>query len=126
MSVVLDASALLALMLDEPGAARVAEFLGDASLASVNYAEVLQRLGRDGHALPQVREDVAAMGLRIEPFEAVDAEACAALYETGRPLGLSLGDRACLALAQRLNQAVLTADRAWSNLKLPLKIEVIR
>lgn len=122
---VLDASALLALLFGEPGAEAVAEAVGDgATLSAVNLAEaatVLVRRGLDADGiLATVRDQV-----EVEPFTSVDALAAAELYPHTTRVGLSLGDRACLALARRLGVPALTAEQAWRKLKLDVSVEVI-
>lgn len=123
---VLDATALLALLQEEPGAERVAEAIPHASISTVNLAEVVGKLADSGMPEEAVRSALAGIGIKVIPF----GEDLA--YHTGllRPLtsayGLSLGDRACLALGHRLNQPVLTADRVWLSLKIGVNVRVIR
>ncbi|MGA1263089.1 MAG: type II toxin-antitoxin system VapC family toxin [Prochlorothrix sp.] len=124
--VVLDASALLAFLLDEAGATVVDEQLSEAVISTVNWAEVLQRLQRHGADTKGVQEDLQALGLDFIPFEIDNAAFTASLWEKGRKQGLSLGDRACLALGVRLNCFVLTADRVWPLVFPDLPIQVIR
>ena len=126
MSVVLDASALLAYLQDEPGGERVKAVLGQAVLSAVNWAEVVGKaIDRevDTHGL---REDLEALGLRIESFSAAQADISGHLKRSTKRLGLSLGDRACLALAIEKGERILTADRIWERLRLGVGIEVIR
>lgn len=123
---VLDASALLAMLQDEPGAEEVAAALDRAAISAVNWSEVWQRALERGADVAGLREDVAALGLRIEAFDAEDGEAAARLWPVGRRAGLSLGDRACLALAQRLGAPALTTDRAWARLDLGVEVRTIR
>ena len=123
---VLDASALLALLFGEPGAELVADAIAEgAAISAVNVGEVATLLGRYGHdpeaVLAPVREQVT-----VEQFTYDDALAAGALYPRTSASGLSLADRACLALAQRLNATAVTADRAWANLKLGINIRLIR
>jgi len=125
--IVLDASALLAYLHGEPGSEDVAPLLERASLSSLNFAEVLQRAVAAGVKVEGLREDLEAVGVVIEPFSAEDAEIVANLYKATQPLGLSLGDRACLGLALRLKAPALTADRTWAQLKIPgVEIRLIR
>lgn len=110
---VLDASALLALLLDEPGAAIVAQAIADARISSVNYAEVVSHFIHAG--MPA--EQVEAM-LRPLPLTVIDADQALAtragnLRAATAKAGLSLGDRFCLALAYRDGLPALTADRQW-------------
>ncbi len=81
----------------------------------------MPRDGRDASAL-----ELQALGLAVEPFSAGDADTAALLWPQGRNLGWSLADRACLSLALRLNLPVLTCDRLWAELNLPLRIELLR
>jgi ribonuclease VapC len=124
--VVLDASALLAVLHGEPGAARVTEHLADAVMSAVNVAEAGARLVDRGMPPPLVGEAMRALGVEIASFDADLAQASTALRQGTRPLGLSLGDRACLALAQKLGVPAVTADRAWSNLNLSISVTLIR
>jgi|SRR3954468_12588275 len=125
--VVLDASALIALLNQEPGADQLGpEVLSQAVASTVNLAEVQGKLVDGGlpadkawfATLKSVREAVA--------FAAEHARTAGSLITKTRSSGLSLGDRACLALAIELNAPVYTADRSWKNLKLGIPIHVIR
>jgi ribonuclease VapC len=73
-----------------------------------------------------LRQDLQALGLAVEPFTAVDADTAAKLWPQTRRRGLSLADRAYLSLGLRLNLPVLTCDRAWAGLALPLEIQLLR
>lgn len=110
---VLDSSALLALMLDEPGAERVADVLPGALMSAANYAEVLTKLGERGFPMDQAREAVIGLGVEIVDLDADQALVAASLRPVTRQAGLSLGDRICLALGSRNRSLVLTADKAW-------------
>ena len=123
---VLDASAVLALLQEEPGAAIVEDVLGDAAMSSVNWAEVAGLLAARGLPATQLRPSVEALGISVLAFEAVDADATGELLPPTRNAGLSLGDRACLALARRLDARALTADRAWLDLHLGVDVRCIR
>ena len=126
MQVVLDASALLAFLRQEPGSELVDQVLGTAVLTSVNWAEVVQKSLSAGVNVDGLRQDLQALGLAVEPFTAVDADTAAKLWPQTRRSGLSLADRACLSLGLRLNLPVLTCDRAWAGLALPLEIQLLR
>ena len=123
---VLDASALLAFSQGEEGANVVGPLLERSVISSVNWAEVLQRAIFLGLGTRGKREDLESLGVRILPFTVEDAGTTAQLWSTTRQAGLSLGDRACLSLAQRLGLPALTADRAWSALDLGVEVRVIR
>jgi ribonuclease VapC len=126
MQVVLDASALLAYLRAEPGSEAVDGVLGSALITSVNWAEVLQKSLSAGVEVEGLRQELQALGLAVEPFSAGDADTAALLWPQTRNLGLSLTDRACLSLALRLNLPVLTCDRIWAELTLPLRIQLLR
>ena len=126
-SYVLDASALLAWLHGEPGSEMVESSLGESVICSVNWAEVLQKIIARGVREPgDVGEDLKYLGLVVIPFSADDAEMAARLWSTGSPAGLSLGDRACLSLAQRLALPALTADRRWATLDIGTDVRLIR
>lgn len=112
MTVVLDASAILAHILGEPGAGRVEAALADSAVcSSVNWAEVVQHTVRRGVSAQTLAAYALLHGLTIEPVGQVDAELVGGMHRVGD--GLSLADRFCLALAGRLDAVALTADRAW-------------
>ncbi|PKB64489.1 MAG: twitching motility protein PilT [SAR202 cluster bacterium Io17-Chloro-G2] len=123
---VLNASALLAFSHGEEGAGEVGPLLSSSVISSVNWAEVLQRVISAGSDVRGKREDMESLGLQIHPFTADDAEATARLWATGRQVGLSMGDRACLSLAQMLGLPALTADRVWATLDLNVEVRLIR
>lgn len=124
---VLDASALLTLLNQEPGADKLTPDILDGAVSStVNLAEVQSKLVQRG-----MPPDAAWRATRNAVNESVvftldHAKTAGSLIAQTRPLGLSLGDRACLALALSLNAPVYTADRSWKNLKLGIRIQVIR
>ncbi len=126
MTVVLDASALLAYLKDEPGGDVVEAVLAESVISSVNWAEVIQKAIAVGVLVEGMLDDLQALGLVVEPFTPLDGEVAGRLWEQTRSFGLSLGDRACLSLGLRLNVPVLTADRTWANLTLSVDVRVIR
>lgn len=124
--IVLDASALLAFLFREAGHERVGPVVDSACISSVNLSEVIGRFTRDGHDAREVLERILDSRLEIAPFLAEDAAMTAALLPGTQPLGLSLGDRACITLAAMRKAAAWTADRSWLSLDLAVKVEVIR
>ena len=119
---VLDASALMAYVWLEPGADAV-EIEGSA-VSAVNWAEVGQRFASRGQDLSRWRASFAAVGFDVVPFTEASAEAAASLWSRTRGAGLSLGDRACLALAAELGVPAVTSDRAWA--ALGVEVVVVR
>lgn len=124
--VILDASALLALMLREPGAEAVDDSLRGAVVSAVNWAEVQQVVLRKGGDLAGLRSELEERGLSFARFDANDADDVASLYLVTRELQISLADRACIALARRLGLPVLIGDRVWANLDVGVEIRLIR
>jgi PIN domain nuclease of toxin-antitoxin system len=115
---VLDASALLSILLDEPGRERVDEILDHSVIHAVNLAEVVGRLVRSGMPAERAVATIRELHLEVEEeFAARQAESCGALLGTRRDLGLSLGDCVCLTMAAGLGAAAVTADRRWKELE---------
>ena len=129
---VLDASALLALVYDEAGADRVEQVIrGGALISTINWAETLSRLAERGEpvdaGVPRLKAQVDAIGtLTIWPYDEAQAVETARLRVRTKALGLSLADRACLALGRLQHLPVITTDRAWRSLHISIRIEVIR
>ena len=126
MSAVLDASALLAYLQREPGAGSVRAVLGSAIMSTVNWTEVVQKAAGSQSEAAELLGDLESLGLVLAPFSASQASIAGSLREPTREFGLSLGDRACLALAIENGETILTADRIWERLSLGVGIEVIR
>jgi PIN domain nuclease of toxin-antitoxin system len=126
MTVVLDSSALLAYLQDEPGSEVVDRILNEAFISSVNWAEVVQKSVAAGVEVKGMLEELQALGLTVEMFTVEDGELAGLLWTNTKNFGLSLGDRACLSLGLRMNVSVLTSDRAWEKIGLDLKIILIR
>jgi len=124
--VVLDASALIALMREEKGAERVATVIDHAVIGAVNLAEVASKFVREGIVIGVIREWVDILELDVRPFDRELAYAAGGLLPATRGQGLSFGNRACLALARALGAPALTTDRAWRDLDVGVAIEVIR
>lgn len=128
--VVLDASALLAYLRDEPGAELVAEAIAlGVVMSAVNLAEVLSRAAARGEDPSALADELTARGLLhgaidVEPFRAVDAIDVARLRPLTRAAGLAISDRACLALARRLGARAMTADTAWGDIEGDVDIEL--
>jgi ribonuclease VapC len=123
---VLDASALLALLNGEQGSDYVQKLLSESSISSVNLAEVITRLSAVGMPEGEIREVISLLGLEILPFDSQQAFQAGLLIPHTRSLGLSLGDRACLALAQVTASTALTADQSWIDLEIGVDIKLIR
>jgi ribonuclease VapC len=123
---VLDASALLAFLFREPGHERVAEVIDRSLMSTVNLAEVLTRFTRDGHGAAAVLARLRRSAIQWVPFAQDHATIAAELAPLALPHGLSLGDRACLALALTHGEPAMTADRQWAQLDLNIRVELIR
>ena len=124
---VLDASALLALIHEEPGADVVAEAITGSVIGTPNLTEVIGKLVDAQIDASTIRQLAIAAGVTIAPLTADDAELAGALRAIPGGQQLSLGDRCCLALAIRSTPPiVVTADRAWANLDLPIEVRLIR
>lgn len=123
---VLDASALLCLLQEEPGAERVARALPVAVIGAVNYSEVVGKLMESGLDEPTVDRLMDGLNLRVIPFERSQARLAGSLRMATRKLGLSLGDRACLALAAAQGATALTCERSWTKFEAPSKVEALR
>lgn len=124
--IALDASALLAFLLGERGHERVARLLAEACMSTVNLSEVLGRFARAGQNPATIAARLAETPIEWVPFTASHAAIAAALVPATRSAGLSLGDRACLALASERGVRALTADAAWRGLDLGIRIDSIR
>lgn len=123
---ILDASAVLALMMGEPGGDKVAAVLPGALMSTVNVAEVVTKIvERDMFAYAKAFRAIEDLGIEMVDFDGEQALVCGALRWLTRDLGLSLGDRACLALGKVRNLPILTADRAWLKVAEPALVRVI-
>ncbi|MFN0192048.1 MAG: type II toxin-antitoxin system VapC family toxin [Aestuariivirga sp.] len=126
MSIVLDASALLAMLWDEPGGDQVEKASQGAAISAVNLAEVVGKLADRGIDEDSAKTYLSRFALNVAEFSEKQAYATGSLRGVTREAGLSLGDRACLSLARTLGLPVLTADRAWKNLQHGVEIKLIR
>lgn len=123
---VLDASAVLALLNQEPGMDKVEALLADSCIGTVNYCEVLGKLIDAGMPEADARETIELLNVEVVSFDSDLARLAAVLRPTTKKLGLSLGDRSCLALALSRRNTAVTAERVWSKLKLGVQIDLIR
>jgi PIN domain nuclease of toxin-antitoxin system len=126
MTVVLDASAILAVGFLEPGADRVRPALTSALVSAVTGAEVIAKYVDRGLTEDDAVDSFRDFRLETAEFDAAQAERSGRLRASTRHLGLSLGDRCCLALAIERGAKVMTADRSWAGLDLGIEIEVVR
>lgn len=124
--IVLDASALLCLLNDEPGADRVAEVLTRSLIGATNLAEVVSKLRERGLSLDEVKEALGGLHLDVRPLTPGQAMLIGDLRPATRPLGLSLGDRACLALAIELDAELYTTDAALTKADVSITATNIR
>ena len=123
---VIDASALLAFVRDEPGADRVAAVLSDCVISTVNLGEAVTALVNRGYPAEEARRIMAAVRVDSVPLEPEVALDAGALREPTRSLGLSFGDRVCLSLAAHMDATALTCDRKWTALDIGIAVELIR
>jgi PIN domain nuclease of toxin-antitoxin system len=124
--VVLDASAVLALLAEEPGADELEALLDGSAMSAVNLAEVLQKSMQHDVDTEGLEYDLQGLGVELYPFDVIHARATAELWERAPRAGLSLGDRACLSLASGLGAVAVTTDRHWAELDIGIPVRVIR
>ena len=122
----LDASAILALLNREPGAEYVERYVDEAAASAVNIAEAGARLSDLGITDFNIRQAIDDLSIDVIPFDEGQAHDSSLLRAATRHKGLSLGDRACLALARRLGLPALTADRIWAELDVGVEVRLIR
>lgn len=123
---IIDSSALLALLWNETGAQIVEQNLDDLQMSSVNIAEVYCKLKDRNIDISEAASLIAQIGIDIIDFDNNQAQICSQIRPMAKPLGLSLGDLACISLAIAQKAKALTADRAWLGLNLPIEIISIR
>ena len=124
--IVLDASALLVFLFGEPGHAEVARVIERSCMSTVNLAEVVGKFVERGVDARLVLGRLRSTTIEFVPFDADQAARSAAMLPLARPRGLSLADRACLALAASRGVPVITADRAWQDLDVGVDVRVVR
>jgi len=124
--VVLDSSALIAYFNGEPGGEIVDGRVTSGLLSAVNLAEVVTKMVQQGGTPDRVRAITSTLSCEIAPLDAELGVSAGIFHASTRAFGLSLGDCVCLALAIRENLPVLTADRAWATLDLPIPVTLIR
>jgi PIN domain nuclease of toxin-antitoxin system len=123
---VLDASAVLALLASEPGTEQVQKSLGSAVMSAVNLAEVLAKLGDRGVSEAEQRLIRMSLDIEVRSFDEASAWRASRLRGATKSQGLSIGDRACLALALDEGLPALTTDRAWSKLDVGVEVRTLR
>jgi len=125
--IILDASAILAVIHQEPGYEKLTpDLLGRAVASTVNLAEVQGKLVSRGWKSDEAWEDATSPMQEVVPFDYDQARVAGDLIAETRQLGLSLGDRACLALGIALKGPVYTCEKAWKSLRLGVPIHVLR
>jgi len=127
-NIVLDTSAVLAYLFQETGADQVLPVLEADSgiISSVNYAELVGKLIDQGMSVEIIRETLFDLELQVVDYDTAQAFETGVLRTISKAFGLSLGDRACLALATTKKLPILTADRVWLNVPVPIEVRVIR
>lgn len=121
---VLDASALLALVLDEPGGDKVRSILADCAMTAVNLGEVVGHFARIGSSEADIRQMLDPLPFLRVALDEELAFIAGLMLPATRQVGLSFGDRACLALASKLGVRALTADRAWRHVGRAVGVEI--
>jgi PIN domain nuclease of toxin-antitoxin system len=124
--VVVDASAILALLNQEKGSEEISQFIEHAVISTVNLSEVIAKLADAGIPEDTIKQIISYLNLEVIPFNEEQALKAGILRPITKSIGLSLGDRACLALGISLNLPVITTDRLWSSLNLEIEVRVLR
>ena len=125
-AIVFDSSVVISILKQEQGFERAESSLNDALISTVNLSEVATYLARNGVPKNTIQEVIASFPIQVIPFDKSLAIQAGCLYSLCKHLGLSLGDRACLALAMSRELTVLTADKVWQQLDLGISIQLIR
>lgn len=121
---VLDASALIAFIRREPGADKVAKILPQSCISAVNLAETLGKMVEHGKPLEETAYQIERLRIAVIPFDDQQARIAASFWKSTRQVGMSLGDRACLALALSASLPAFTAEEEWT--KCDLGVEVVK
>ncbi len=121
---VVDASALLALLLGEPGGDKVSAILDSSAVSAVNWSEIVAYYARDGASEQEIRQLIDPLPVERVPFGEPLSYIAGLLIPATRAAGLSFGDRACLALARQLGVKAMTTDRPWSGIAHAAGVEV--
>lgn len=124
--VVIDASAVLALLNQESGSEEILQYIGKAAISSVNLSEVIAKLADAGIPEADINQILLNLNLEVVVFNEEQALKAGMMRPATKSIGLSFGDRACLALGIVLNQPVVTTVRLWSNLSVGIEIRVVR
>ena len=125
-AIVFDSSVLIAILRQEPGSEVGEQSLNDALISTVNLAEVATYLARNSVPPETINDALATFPIEVVPFDREQGLIAGYLYPVCKSLGLSLGDRACFALAKSKRLPVLTADRAWLELEIDVSVNSIR
>ena len=123
---VLDASALLAILNQESGAEQWTDAVIDGVISAVNLSEVVARLADAAIPEENIRNVIEPLDLEVAPFDSQQAWTAGLLRSATKAAGLSLGDRACLALGRTMKLPVLTADQAWKSLRVGVQVKLLR
>ncbi len=124
--IVVDASAILALLNQETGSEEVLQFIGKAAISTVNLSEIIAKLAEGGIPEEDIQQILSYFHLEVIQFDEEQALIAGMLRPASKPIGLSFGDRACLALGIVLKKPLITTDRLWSNLNVGIEIRVVR
>jgi PIN domain nuclease of toxin-antitoxin system len=124
--VLLDASALIAYLDGEPGSENVPATTGEAVISAVNYAETVSILTTRGIDATTIRLQLSLIVIDVLDFDPETAETTGLMIAATKSMGLSLGDRACLATARHTGLPAMTADRSWSNVDVGVEVRLIR
>ena len=125
-AIVFDSSVLIAILRQEPGSEVGEQSLNEALISTVNLAEVATYLARNSVPTETINNALATFPIEVVPFDREQGLIAGCLYPACKSLGLSLGDRACLALAKSKRLPVLTADRVWLDLEIDVSVKSIR